>query len=263
MKRIAAVMLLATCAPAAAQSRAPKPNPPRAKTRAAAPDPKSAADADEVERLLDKYVLAQGGVARLLVKTRIMRGMVEMSESNLPGTFEFYDKSPNKSVSVIRAPSGQFLQGFDGSKGWGQTPWGPAFTLAHSAGSLSESAASRAGGGFKWRSLFSSTSLRGKAVVDGHETLVLAATPKGGRPSLMYFDADSGLLRKLEFVGHAEGQAESLKAVYIDAYAQFDSIKVPSTFRQVYDKFTLTFHTYEVRHNVPIDDALFASPPGN
>jgi hypothetical protein len=264
MKRIPAAILvmLSLCAYAAAQSVASKSTRPRAKRAAADTGSKSAATADdEVERLLDRNVLAQGGVALFLVKTRIMRGAAEMSTSDQPGTFESYEKMPKKSLIVINAPSGQFIQASDGGMRWVKSPWGGAAT----AGPVADDPSSRrapGANGFKWRSIFSSARLKGRAVVEGRETVVLAATPVGGEPVLMYFDAETALLRKQEFVRPGGGKDDELKAVYIDSYGTVDGLKVPSVFRHVYANFTITFRVYEVKHNVTIDDALFASPSG-
>ncbi len=184
-----------------------------------------------------------------------------MSESSVPGTFESYKKTPGKSLMVVNAPGGQFLAATEGDRRWLQTPWGSARTV-ESVGSvrLLEQAAS--GKGFKWSNAFSSASLKGGAVVEGHETIVLAATPRGGKPLVIYFDAETFLPRKVEFAGPAADGADNVKAAYFDSYATVDGVKVPAVIRQVYAKYTITYRATEVRHNVPINDALFESPTG-
>jgi hypothetical protein len=262
MKRTAAATLLtlALCAAAAAQTGAPSPKPARARKAAPAAPGKSAAAEDEIERLFDRLMLAQGGMALLLVKSRVMRGNVEMSMSPAPASFESYEKMPGKSLVVIEGPGGQFIQASDGDKRWVKSPWagvkaaGPATADPLSGGSPGAE-------GFKWRSLFSSARLKGRAVVDGRETVVLAATPRGREPLVMYFDAETGLLRKQEFA-YPGGKEDKLGAVYIDSYATVDGVKVPALFRYVYPDFTMTFRVYEVKHNVAINDALFRDPNG-
>jgi len=93
--------------------------------------------------------------------------------------------------------------------------------------------------------------------------IVLAATPKGHKPTIMYFDAETNLLRKQEPDRAAGGWGGiPLKAIYIDSYATVDGVKLPALFRIVTDEYTMTFRVTEVRHNVLIDDALFRSPEG-
>lgn len=217
---------------------------------------------DEVEQLLQRYVLAQGGVALFGLRTRVIRGRVELSESPLPGTFESYSKGLSKEMTVINAPMGQFITAKDKGSRWHQAPWGTATAVGFGGEeALLEQAAN--GKGFKWRNAFSASRLKGRATVDGREMIVLAATPKGRKPMLMYFDAETYLLRKQE-PDRAAGvwKDDPLRAIYIDSYATVDGVKVPVLVRVVAADFMFTFRVTEVRHNVYIDDALFRSPEG-
>jgi len=217
---------------------------------------------DEVEQLLQRYVLAQGGVALFGLRTRVIRGRVELSESPLPGTFESYSKGLSKELTVVNAPMGQFITAKDKGSRWQQAPWGTATAVGFGGEeALLEQAAN--GKGFKWRNAFSASRLKGRATVDGREMIVLAATPKGRKPMLMYFDAETYLLRKQEPDRAAGGwQDDLLRAIYFDSYATVDGVKVPVLVRVVATDFTFTFRVTEVRHNVYIDDALFRSPEG-
>ena len=232
--------------------------PTRAKVSTEDESQKSGAYLDEVDRLLKRNELAQGGIGAAVIKSRIMRGRVEMSESPLPGTFESYEKEPGKKLNVLNAPVGQFLQGSDGDNRWQQSPWGFDANMRGGEDGVKD------GGprGHMWRKYFSSASISGRAIVDGREMVVLAAMPKGERPVRLYFDAETWLLVKQEFSPRVPEQENELKAVYIDRYSLVDGVSVPTVFRQVYTKFTLTFRIYEVKHNVPIDDALFRNPNG-
>jgi len=248
------VLLLAVVPAAPGQSR-----------RAAAAGGAKATDSvDEVERLLERHVLAQGGVALFKVRTRIVRGRVEMSESPVPGSFEAYAKAPDMEMSVINAPFGQFIAANDGVSRWEQAPWGAATRVGLGGGSGSIlPKTEKDKGGFKWRSAFIASRLKGRAKVDGREMIVLAATEKGGQPMLLYFDAETYLLRKQEPDRAAGAKVDKeLKGIYIDSYATVDGVKVPVLFRLVAEDFTLTFRVTEVKHNVIINDGLFRSPGG-
>lgn len=216
---------------------------------------------DDVDRLLELWDLAQGGDTLANLKTRIMRGRIEMSDSDLTGTFENYQKKPRKAMMVANTPRGQMLEGADGNRRWLQTPWGATVSAGYGEESLGRAASGK--GGSKWKEFFSAASIKGRGHVEGRETIVLAATPHGRPPMLWHFDAGTGLLRKLEFVNPAAGGGEvRLLGVFFDNYATVDGVKVPTLFRQVYTQFTLTYRVTEVRHNVPIEDALFAHPNG-
>ncbi|MDT5271007.1 MAG: hypothetical protein QOH49_3193 [Acidobacteriota bacterium] len=217
---------------------------------------------DEVERLLDRYMLAQGGVALFSLKTRTVRGRIEMSDSPLTGTFEMYSKGLSKVMMVANTPRGQIIEVSNGGQRWMQTPWGEVTTAAGAGDEMLGRAASGKGS-FKWRNAFSSASLKGTAVIDGRKMIVLDATISGRARMLWYFDAETFLLRKLEFPQQAgTKEAEHLCAVYYDSYATVDGVKVMALFRQVYSDFTLIFRVTDVKHDVPIEDALFESPKG-
>ena len=258
----AATLLLTFSAVAAGQTA-------RATGRGATPAHPSAAHSakayvrvEEAERVLDRALLAQGGLALVLVTTRVMRGQVALSDSPLPGTFEVYEKGLSQSMLVVNLPGGgQLIAANDGSKLWQQTPWGLRSGMDYGAGGALARAADGKGG-FKWRKAFSALSLKGRAVVDGHETVVLAATTREGFSFETYFDVETGLARKHEFsrpAGAKEG--ERLKSLHFDSYATVDGVKVAVLIRQVYAKHTLTFRVTEVKHNVPVVDALFEKPP--
>ncbi|HEV7891760.1 MAG TPA: hypothetical protein VGP08_14050 [Pyrinomonadaceae bacterium] len=270
MKRTLAVIILALAAfnvaHAQAERRAAASNTPAraksgAKFAAADKNPKASAGDEEVERLLLRNLMAQGGIAIVRIKTRITRGRVEMSESPIPGSYESYEKVPGKKMEVLNAPIGQFIYTADAGRRWGKSPWGLAVSLGGGEGE-SEGGGASGAPAFNWRRYFSSAKVRGRAVLDGREMVVLDATPKGERPVHMYFDAETWLLIKEEFSPHTPQQEDEFKAVVIDRYDVVDGVKVPTVFRQIFTHYTLTFRIYEVKHNVPIDDALFRDPNG-
>lgn len=256
----AVTLILALSAFAAGQDSRPARRAP-ARPGAAEP-PKAKGAAEGVDRLLELWDVAQGGGAALnALKTRVVRGRIEMSDSPLTGSFEKYLKNPRKSMMVANTPRGQLIEVQDGNRMWAQTPWGSAVSTGYADDGLSRQGSGA--GGPRWTEFFSAASLKGRGYIDGRETIVLAATPHGRPPMFWHFDAVTGLLRKLEFADPAAGESgEKLLGVYYDSYATVDGVKVPALFRQVYTNFTLTFRVTEVRHNVQIDDALFANPDG-
>ena len=262
MKRtLFALLLTLTLAAATVPAQTFVKNTNRARKPAAERGAKSAAAADEVEQVLDKLFNATGGPATFVVRTRIMRGYVEISNTGLTFGFESYEKLPKKSLIVINAPGGQFLQASDAGKQWIKSPWA-GVTAAPRAGGDDFLSRPDTSGGFKWRSLFSAVRVKGRALVEGRPAVVLAATPIGGEPSLMYFDDVSGLMVKLEYVRATGSKGEVFKALYVDSYATVDGVKVPAIFRHVYEDMTMTFRVYEIKHGVQIDDALFRNPNG-
>ena len=244
------------------QGRAKSSSPylPRVKPSTADKSLKAVTGDEEIERLFARNILAQGGVATFKIKTRITRGRVQMSESPNPGSFESYEKAPDKKMEVLNAPIGQFIDAADGTRRWEKSPWGVAVTLG--GGDDSKDGGTPGAPAYRWRKFFSSAKIRGRAVLDGREVVVLDATPRGDRPVVMYFDAETWLLSKQDFSPPAARQENEFKSVIIDRYDVVDGVKIPTVFRQIFTKYTLTFRIYEVKHNVPIDDALFRDPNG-
>ena len=251
----ALLLLLLTLAPAALGQS------PRAE---ALRDAGAKAPVDEVEQLLLRHVLAQGGVELFKLRTRVIRGRVELSTSPRPGTFESYEKLPHMEMTIINAPMGQYIAATDGVSQWRQSPWGVATTtVGLSGGEILLKEAAKGKGGFKFRNAFTASRLKGRTKLDGREMIVLAATPKGQRPVLLYFDAETYLLRKQEPDRAAGGwNGHPLKAIYLDSYATVEGVKLPALVRIVTDEFTLTLRVTEVKHNVYIDDRLFTNPEG-
>lgn len=275
MKRALAVTLLTLAAFGVAHAQGPHsvasnkssraksndPLLPRAKLVAADKSLKAVSSDEEIERLFARNILAQGGVATFKIKTRITRGRVHMSESPHPGTFESYEKAPDKKIEILNAPSGQFIDAADGVRHWEKSPWGAAVSL--SAGEEASKGEGASGApAYNWRRFYSSAKIRGRSVLDGRAVVVLDATPRGDRPVVMYFDAETWLLAKQDFSPPAARQENEFKSIIIDRYDVVDGVKIPTVFRQVFTKYTLTFRIYEVKHNVPIDDALFRDPNG-
>ena len=253
-----ALILLSLTAVAHGQNR-PATSPPTTKAM-----PRATAT-DAVDRLLEVWDLAQGGPALNSIKTRVVRGRIEMSGSALPGSFEQYQKEAGKyikSMMVANTPRGQILSVRDGNRYWVQTPWGATVSAGYGDEVMVRPVPGHSGP--KWKQLFSAASLKGIGRIDGREMIVLAATLHGRPPMVWHFDATTGLLRKLEFANPVAGNGgERMLGVYFDSYMTVDGVKVPALYRQVYQKFTLTFQVTEVKHNLPIDDAMFANPNGN
>ena len=219
-----------------------------------------AAGLEEVDRIFEKFVEAQGGQqAMSRIRSRVMRGSIEHSKSSIPGTVEFYSKAPNKSLAVIDVPNvGQFIEGFDGRFTWLQTPIAGAVALDRPVVVLDRG--SEFGRMPKASEMYASVSYKGKTRVEGREAHLIQAAKKGETPQLLYFDVKDGLLLRADVVlmnPDAEGVHAS---IIFDSYAQVDGVKLPVVFRQIYPAFTLTTKIYEVKHNVRLEDTLFNKP---
>ncbi len=223
--------------------------------------PSKAAQGEDVDRIFERFIEAQGGLAAMAkIRTRVMRGYAEHSKSNLPGSIEYYAKAPNKTLSVIQVPGGaQFIESFDGRDSWSQSPFNGALAVSQTSAVILDRGA-EFGRMPKATAMYSAVSYKGKARVGGSEANVVEAVRAGGHPQLLYFDTSSGLLLRADVLLVApDGESVPVKFFY-DKYAKVDGVTLPVTVRQVFPDWTITFRIYEVKHNVNISDALFETP---
>jgi len=165
----------------------------------------------------------------------------------------------------LRMPGNEiFKDGFDGVVGWELNP-DDGLTLKTG---LDEGSAMRDGDLYqplKLRLQYPNLTFKGSAKISigkdtagkpvEHDTLVLEA-PRSGSPRRFYFDAHTGLLLRTE---EWNANGKMTEAVEYDDYRTLDGVKVPFLTYQIEDV-TFTIKFSEVKHNVPIDDAVFARP---
>jgi len=95
--------------------------------------------------------------------------------------------------------------------------------------------------------------------VNGHPAIVVDAIPDQGSPVKIFFDADTGLILKQSGTRETPEGPISFESFY-DDYRMVDGLKQPHTLRQVTSRFTSVIRVTEMKHNVPVDDALFKKP---
>ncbi len=218
----------------------------------------------ELDRILEKFVAAQGSPQALMrVRTRVMRGLIEIPNLGLNGSVSSFAKSPDKALIVFDVPGrpGQLLEGYDGQSGWAQTPLTGAISMSQETSEAMKRDID-AGRGRSIRSAFSKIALKGKTLLGGREAYAVEATPIGGRPEIMYFDARTGLMSRLDIIHRGEQDRNVPKSIIYEGYAKIEGVTIPTLLHQTYNDFELTIRIYEVKFNVQIEDALFKRPQG-
>ena len=213
-----------------------------------------------VDQIIDKYVAAVGGKAAEKITSLQGRGTVKIPEAGLSGTIEVLQKAPDKQVTiVILAEYGQQKEGFDGTVAWITDP---------QSGSVRE----KAGGELadvkrsamfpremKMRTIYPKMTVTGMEKVGERSTWVVVGEPADGPPARIYFDVESGLpIRQVVTRQSPTGPAEV--DVRFDDYRAVDGVQRPFRIRQITSQFTIDIVFSEVKHNVPIDDAVFRKP---
>lgn len=212
-----------------------------------------------VDQILERYVQAVGGRQAIeRVTSRVMKGSRVGADGVLVPE-EVYAKAPNKLLTVTSYPKLVFRTGFNGTLGW---------AVANQAGrDLPEEALAqlRREAEFyketRLKEIYPKMIVLGRASVGGREAYVVEATPPGGGgPEKLYFDAQTGLLvRKYAETKTVLGRFPT-QTDYED-YREVDGVLLPFTIRWAIPGRAWGRKITEVTQNVPLDDALFNSPP--
>jgi CubicO group peptidase (beta-lactamase class C family) len=220
------------------------------------------AKADEV---LAQYVTALGGRDALAKLTsRVSKGSFEVSGIAMNGPVEFYCKAPNLRRVIFKMAGGQiFGDGYDGHVGWEQSDDGVTEKTGLELGSFARD--SDFYQPLKLRQQYPNLSFKGETKlslgkgssgkVEEHQALVLEA-PRAGSPRRFFFDSVTGLLLRSE-EWNAAGKMD--EATEYQDYRTVDGVKVPFIINQI-ENVVFTIKFTEVKHNIAIDDSMFAKP---
>lgn len=246
-KRILAMVAVGVALAAAARGQAP------AQTAPAAPLP-------SVDQILNRYVAAAGGrAAWLKLTSRVTTGTIEVPAANLSGTIELREKAPDRILSEVRISGILFRQGFDGTVGWSDDRQNG---LREQSGT--ELAEARRDADFyhalDLRKLYTKLTVVDLEKVNDRDAYkVEAEVADGDDPDEIYFDAASGLPARVVNHRHTPQGVIDFREDF-DDYREVDGIKRPFTIQETSGEQVLTIHVTEVRHNVLLDDSVFAKP---
>jgi thiol-disulfide isomerase/thioredoxin len=213
-----------------------------------------------LDAVLQKYVDALGGKDALAkLTTRVIKGKVDLVGVSRGGQMEVYAKAPNKSLTVMDVhPLGLTKQGFDGSTGW-------FFSQKLGTRNLKglELAALTIDADFYYdlriRELYPATKLLGKTKSGFRELYVVQAVPRGGAAEYFYFDVETGLLFRRDTTRQTSSGMVRAEVYYGD-WRKVDGIQLPFSITQSMGQSTFGFTVEEVKHNVPLEEAVFRRP---
>ena len=212
-----------------------------------------------IEQMLERHVQAIGGKpAWEKLTTRVTKGSIVqvLGQTNSSFTFEWYQKAPNKTVYIYSFGT---QTGFNGVMGWVRRKGSGLNKMTGDALAYMKRS-SDFYASTKLAELYTRISFIRIDKVGSHDVYVFEATPSEGKPDTLYFDAQTALLlRSDSYLEAQKGKPEPTETYYED-YRDVDGVKLPFTQRQVGSGYTLTLKVYEVKHNIPVDDAKFDGP---
>lgn len=213
-----------------------------------------------VQEILARYVEALGGRATYeKVKTRSMRGTIEIAAAGIKGTVESIAAAPDKSYSNGNLTGiGEMIESYDGKTAWSVNP---IQGNRDKAGQelLQAKLMSNFYREINLDKLYSKLEYKGVDKVGESDVYVVVATADGLPPETFYFDAKSGLLLRTDMtMVTPEGNTTSTS--YFEDFRDVDGTKIPFRTRTVLPQFELVTVFTEVKNNVAIDESKFAKP---
>jgi hypothetical protein len=212
------------------------------------------------QQVVDKFIAAIGGRAALeRITSRVASGTLEIPDAGVTGTLQISEKAPDKSLAVVEVPGlGTIKDGTDGTSSWEDAP--PGGLRERTGSELAEAKrAATFNAELKWFTIYKTVTVTGREKVGTRDTIVVIATPPDGHPTTMYFDAENGLMLR-QSLTRETSQGPIGVEVFFEDYREVDGIKQPFSVRQVTPQFTLSFKLTAIKHNVPLDDAIFRKP---
>jgi zinc protease len=226
------------------------------------PDAAKPSKLPTVDQIIEKSINAAGGRAAIeKITSRVMKGTLEIAAMGLKGSTEAYTKAPNKTLNLTTIGGiGQFKQGYDGKIAWAEDPVQGLRELTGAELALVKRD-SEMMGELKFKQLYPKSVVKGTGKVGLRDAYIVEATPTEGGPETFYFDAETGLLLRRDFVLES-AQGTFPTESYLEDYKKVDGIMIPHTVRQTTPVTSFIIKITEVTHNVPIDDAKFVKPSG-
>lgn len=219
-----------------------------------------AADLPTAESLLDRFIEVTGGKAAYEARTsEVTTGTVSFAAMGLKGTMvTYYEGSGKYYMAMDLAGVGKIETGLVEGVAWENSVLqGPRIKTGEE-----RDQAIREGnmnGTYHWRDLFAKAETTGEEDVEGEPCYKVVMTPAKGSPVTMFFEKNSGLMRKTSVI--AASQLGDIAADSISKeYKNFDGILEPAkvTEKAAGQEFTITIDTVKTNEAIPAEK--FALP---
>ncbi|HKQ73182.1 MAG TPA: hypothetical protein VJ810_05600 [Blastocatellia bacterium] len=217
-----------------------------------------------VDQILDRYAQAIGGAPAFgKLTSRIMSMTLVIEDSDVIVSFESYAQAPNKQVRIghVKLANGiefEISRGFNGAVGWSLNATEGGFRELSGIELASEKRDAEFYREIKLRELYPKMALKGQVKVGDHTAYCIEATPSEGASEKWFFEAQTGLLIRKEFISESAVNGKVPVETYFEDYREVDGVKLPFIVRMPSLKYA--FKVNDVRHNLSIEEAKFHSP---
>lgn len=214
------------------------------------------------DEVLDRYLQAVGGAARAAALTSLTATgtIVGYGPDSEPRPIAIVARAPNQRSAVVRSSSGTSTTTFDGRRGWIAAPFRPVPVLQLAGADLDGlrlDAALMFPGRIKevlrdWR-------VGLPVAIDDREMRTVQGTGAAGLTATLYFDAETGLLRRqVRLVDSPVGRIPTV-VDYAD-YREVAGVKIPFRWTATWLDGRDTIELTTVQPNVAIEAATFNQP---
>jgi photosynthetic reaction center cytochrome c subunit len=215
------------------------------------------------EQILDKYIQALGGAARLANVSGITaRGTYEGYEDSEKRPVELFARAPNQRTVIVHTADGDTTTTYSGGVGWSAAPLAqrPVGVLALAGDELDGArldAELLFPAGIK--QLLSDWRVGFPVTIDDRDVDVVQGLTARRSPVKLYFDQESGLLvRQVRYIDTPPGRTPT-QIDYAD-YRDVAGVKVPFRWKVTWLDGRSTIEWTEVQANAPVDASKFARP---
>jgi outer membrane lipoprotein-sorting protein len=154
----------------------------------------SAGKLPPAEEVIEKSIEALGGKAAMeKIRSRVMKGTLEVEPQGLKGSVTIYAAAPNRSYEVVELEGlGKEEAGTDGEVFWMiSTAMGPR--LLEGDERAAKARETRFNAELHWRELYTKAECAEEVEVEGHPCYKVVFTPATGAPVTVYYDRKTWL----------------------------------------------------------------------
>jgi len=221
-----------------------------------------AMQAQSVDQVIKKYVKFIGGKGHWRkVKTIVASGVYDYGGIQFP--FTSYAKAPNRYKFVVPQNGKQYVQGFDGTKGWKMDGFKNETAPTVSTGRAAMAMANEADIELEdalidWREKGHRAVLLGKDTVQGKACFKVKLIRKNGDTETCYFEDQRFALVMKKAVSKNEEMGGVLLDTFFSDYRDINGIRIPfKTVHESNGQMILTVTIDKVVTNGPIGDKDF------
>ena len=223
-----------------------------------------AVDAPSIDAVLDKYVGAVGGAARLKqLTTFVAEGTYSGYDDFEEHPVQVFARAPNQRTTVLRSQYGDTTTTFDGQSGWQASPIEskPLPVVSLTGGNL-EGTAVEAELSFpgQIKQVLTNWVVGPVTVIGDREARIVQGRKASGTPIKLYFDEETGLLVRLVRYSTQSPVGRVPTQIDFEDYRDVSGIKFPFKWTSTWTNGRTVHQLKNVQINPTIPAATFAKP---